>query len=415
MRNCLDPLSFTPRKPDVLGKVMKDAAAESLLIDHTDGGVDAWVRDFAESVSDWFWEQDSNLRFTYLSPMHEVVTGISPENLLGKSRRQLFEERGGEMDENWREHFRTIERHESYRNFVYVMTRPDGDRRVIRNSGKAIFDDKGVFTGYRGVGTDITEQVNREEALLKAKDAAESADRAKSDFLASVSHELRTPVTSIRGSLGLLRGGTFGPFPEQAIEMIEVAHDNAVRLANLIDDILDMERISSGDIEYEMAPVNLRQLLERAVSANQRFANQFKVHLEFTPDRAHSAVVLGNKRRLRQVMNNLLTNAAKFSYEHGRVAVSLGEMQGLARITVADEGRGIPETFRSQAFAPFTQADPSASRSRGGTGLGLGISQAIVKSHGGKLHFESQEGCGTCFFVDLPLIAENGANLHAVR
>jgi len=383
---------------------MKNGTAENLLIDQA-GTVDKRFRDFAESVSDWFWEQDSDLRFTYLSPMHQVVTGIPPENLLGKSRRQLFEERGGEIDDNWREHFRTIERHESYRNFVYVMTRSDGERRVIRNSGKAIFDDNGVFTGYRGVGTDITEQVSREEALLKAKDAAETADRAKSDFLASVSHELRTPVTSIRGSLGLLRGGTFGPFPEQAVEMIEVAHDNAVRLANLIDDILDMERITGGNIEYDMTPVNLRQMVETAVSANQRFADKFNVRLEFTPDHPDPVIVLGDKRRLRQVLDNLLTNAAKFSFEHGRVAVSVAEMQGLARITVADEGKGIPEAFRSQIFAPFTQADPSASRARGGTGLGLGISQGIVKSHGGRLHFESQGRRGTRFFVDLPLIA----------
>jgi len=393
---------------------MKNGSAETLSFNQT-GGVDARFRDFAESVSDWFWEQDSDLCFTYLSPMHEVVTGISPANLLGKSRRQLFEERGGEMDDNWREHFRTIERHESYRNFVYVMTRPDGERRVIRNSGKAIFDVNGVFTGYRGVGTDITEQVNREEALLKAKDAAETADRAKSDFLASVSHELRTPVTSIRGSLGLLRGGTFGPFPEQAIEMIEVAHDNAVRLANLIDDILDMERITGGTIEFDMAPVNLRQLVETAVTANQRFADKFKVCLEFMPDQADSAVVLGDKRRLRQVMDNLLNNAAKFSRENGRVTVTVSEIQGLVRITVADEGKGIPETFRSEVFAPFTQAEPSASRARGGTGLGLGISQGIVKSHGGRLHFESQEGCGTRFFVDLPLIATCGPEQPTIR
>lgn len=400
--------------PVVRGKAMKIGMAENLMLDQTNS-VDERFRDFAESVSDWFWEQDSDLRFTYLSPMHEVVTGIPPAKLLGKSRRQLFEERGGELDDNWREHFRTLERHESYRNFVYVMTRPDGERRVIRNSGKAIFDDNGVFTGYRGVGTDITEQVNREEALLKAKDAAETADRAKSDFLASVSHELRTPVTSIRGSLGLLRGGTFGPFPEQAVEMIEVAHDNAVRLANLIDDILDMERITGGSIEFEMAPVNLRQLVETTVSANQRFADKFNVNLEFKQEHADPVVVLGDKRRLRQVMDNLLTNAAKFSYEHGRVAVSVGEIQGLARITIADEGKGIPEAFRSQVFAPFTQADPSDSRARGGTGLGLGISQGIVKSHGGRLHFLSQNGSGTRFFVDLPLIAACGPEQPSLR
>jgi len=393
---------------------MKNGTAENLLRDQTDGD-DERFRDFAESVSDWFWEQDSDLRFTYLSPMHEAVTGIPPEDLLGRSRRQLFDERGDELDDNWREHFRTIERHESYRNFVYVMTRPDGERRVVRNSGKAIFDDNGVFTGYRGVGTDITEQVNREEALLKAKDAAETADRAKSEFLASVSHELRTPVTSIRGSLGLLRGGTLGPFPEQAVEMIEVAHDNAVRLANLIDDILDMERITGGNLEYDMAPVNIRHLVETAVAANQGYADRFKVRLEFVPDNTNAVVVLGDKRRLRQVMNNLLNNAAKFSHKHGRVAVSINEMVGNVRITVADEGKGIPETFRSQVFEPFTQADPSASRARGGTGLGLGICQGIVKSHGGRLHFESQEDCGPRFFVDLPLIAACGPEQPVMR
>ncbi len=227
------------------------------------------------------------------------------------------------------------------------------------------------------------------------------AERVKDDFVSTVSHELRTPLTSIKGSLGLIRSGKVGGVPDEVGSMIEIAYKNADRLNLLINDILDIGRVESGRLEYRMTRVDLGELLEQALQANEGYCSEYEVTFE-PVNEAPGATVQGDSDRLIQVLSNLLSNAAKFSPPQGRIVASLTRRGGGFRIAVGDHGDGIPEDFRERLFQKFAQADSTDIRTKGGTGLGLYIAKAIVEHHGGTLAVESVPGVGTTFFVDLP-------------
>ena len=231
-------------------------------------------------------------------------------------------------------------------------------------------------------------------------------DRLKNEFIANVSHELRTPLTSIRGSLGLITSGACGALPEHVASMTSIAARNADRLIRLINDILEIERIESGKMHYDMAAQDIVQLTYRAVEEAAGYAQQFDVtiHVENRADTAKIARI--DADGFMQVLANLLSNAIKFSPKHERISVIIEEIEGKARLSITDRGKGIPDAFRDRIFQKFAQADGSSSRIHPGTGLGLSISHAIVTHFDGRLWFESEPGTGTTFYVDLPLINE---------
>ncbi|PAX06849.1 diguanylate cyclase [Sphingomonas lenta] len=240
-------------------------------------------------------------------------------------------------------------------------------------------------------------------AVAVVRDATERhrVDRLKREFISTVSHELRTPLTSIAGSLGLLAGGAAGPLPPRADRLVAIAHANSERLVRLVNDILDIEKIEAGEAQFDMRPVPLADLLGRTVEANGGYAQGFGVRLELAPvdDAAH---VLGDPDRLTQVFTNLLSNAVKFSPAGGVVIVMASALDGCWRVSVSDQGPGIPEAFQPRLFDKFTQADGSDTRAKGGSGLGLSIVREIVARHGGRVSFDTAEGHGTTFHVDLP-------------
>lgn len=231
-------------------------------------------------------------------------------------------------------------------------------------------------------------------------------ERLKNEFVSTVSHELRTPLTSIAGSLGLLAGGAAGPLPERAGRLVSIASSNCQRLVRLINDILDIEKIESGQMRFEMRSQSLRSLAERALEGLKGYADELGVTLRLK-DRCDGTVD-GDADRLLQVLTNLISNAAKFSPRGGEVEVRVRILEGgTARLSVRDEGPGVPESFHDQIFSKFAQADSSDTRQKGGTGLGLAIAKEIVERHGGRLGFESTPGSGATFFVDLPLTGRN--------
>ncbi|WP_379592717.1 ATP-binding response regulator [Teichococcus globiformis] len=229
-------------------------------------------------------------------------------------------------------------------------------------------------------------------------------DEMKNEFVSTVSHELRTPLTSIRASLGLVAGGVAGTLPEQARELLDIAHKNSERLVLLVNDILDIEKIESGRLEFHRERVSARQMLEQAVAANRAYGSQFEVRFAIEPGR--DAAVYADVQRIQQVLANLLSNAAKFSPHGGTVEVGLSVDAGNATFHVRDHGNGIPEVFRSRIFQRFAQADSSDVRQKGGTGLGLSISRAIVEHHAGQIGFEDAPGGGTRFWFALPRLVE---------
>lgn len=242
-------------------------------------------------------------------------------------------------------------------------------------------------------------------AIYRDISERKQAEKAKNEFIATVSHELRTPLTSMKGALGLALSGALGDMPEKMNKLITMADSNCDRLVMLINDILDLEKIEAGKMDFKMELLDLRELLDAALEANQFYAEKFGVSFRndvHEPNQPY--MTLGDKVRLRQVMDNLMSNAAKFSPKGAEIIVSLQNFNGRLRITVRDFGTGIPLASQPKIFEKFTQADSSDTRSKGGTGLGLSIAKLIVDNHKGNIFFVSDEGVGTEFFVDLPMV-----------
>ncbi|QPK64432.1 response regulator [Methylomonas sp. LL1] len=243
--------------------------------------------------------------------------------------------------------------------------------------------------------------------LIKDITERKKIEQLKNEFISTVSHELRTPLTSIRGALGLINSGICGPLPDKMGDLLTIATNNTERLLLLINDILDIEKIESGNLRFDFKRLDLANLIENAIADCSSYAAEHHIHYRFICQ-DNPLYVNADPDRLIQVINNLLSNAAKFSPKNGDVEVTLIQHQGFARISVRDHGPGIPSQFLPRLFDKFSQVDGSDKRNTGGTGLGLSIAKAIVEKHQGKIGVETQEHFGSTFHVDLPMQSING-------
>jgi PAS domain S-box-containing protein len=229
----------------------------------------------------------------------------------------------------------------------------------------------------------------------------EGMDRLKDEFVSTVSHELRTPLTSIAGALGLLIGNAAGKLPEHATRLLAIAHTNSQRLVRLINDILDIEKLESGKVIFNLKRVDIQALVEQAIEANRGFAEGYDVRVRLI-DTPIACAVRADPDRLVQVIINLLSNAIKFSPKGDEVTVAI-ELRGEAvRVSVRDHGPGISSNFKSRIFQKFAQADATDARQKGGTGLGLSIVQQIITRLDGEVGFDNALAGGTIFHFDLP-------------
>jgi signal transduction histidine kinase len=226
-------------------------------------------------------------------------------------------------------------------------------------------------------------------------------ERMKKEFISTVSHELRTPMTSMNASLSMLAQGMAGELPADARMLIDIACQSTERMIRLVNDMLDMDKIESGNIQFAIAPQPLQPLLRQALDAVGGSAADRGVRTVVDGDTA-GIDVLADHDRIIQVLVNLLSNAIKFSPAGGVVHVRVEQEEQGVSIAVCDQGKGIPAEFQDRIFEKFAQADSSDSRRREGTGLGLAICKAIVDQHGGDIGFISAPGHGTQFFIVLP-------------
>jgi PAS domain S-box-containing protein len=253
----------------------------------------------------------------------------------------------------------------------------------------------------------LTPLVNAENRVLsvivQGRDITQQleAERMKQEFTSTLSHELRTPLTSIIGSLQLINSGVLGDIDKDVLELTTIAERNGQRLLDLINDILDIEKIESGKLALFPEPMLLADMVTESLALNRGFADRFKVRLaaagELPPVKVNA-----DRKRLLQVMTNLLSNAAKFSPEGSTVQVTIELTDGTVRVGVDDCGPGIPESFRSRIFGRFAQADMSYTRQKGGTGLGLSICKRLIEMMEGRIGFADRSSGGTTFWFELP-------------
>lgn len=237
--------------------------------------------------------------------------------------------------------------------------------------------------------------------------------RMKSDFISTVSHELRTPITSIVGALKLANDANIVASRETKDNLLSIALKNSARLAELVNDLLDVDKLQSGSMVFDMRRVDLAAIATEAMNQNQTFARESGVR--FVAERINGPIyVKGDASRLNQVMVNILSNAAKFSPRDTDVVVSVDLNGGYGRIEVADRGPGIPDSFRTRLFERFTQADSSDARKVQGSGLGLNICKSIVDAHAGRIDFRPNSGGGTVFYFDIPLWLEESRDTAGV-
>ncbi|AZP12780.1 ATP-binding protein [Undibacterium parvum] len=242
----------------------------------------------------------------------------------------------------------------------------------------------------------------RQVIILRDISVRKKMEKAKTEFISTVSHELRTPLTAMRGSLGLLRGGVAGTLPKIGTDMLEMAYKNTEVLTRLINDLLDIQKMEAGQMEFNFSVIRLDDLLDYACKSNQAFASQFGVNILI--DGIIPEVKLSlDEGRFQQIMANILSNACKFSPANSCVSVSAHQIDQQICISIRDQGQGIPLDFQDKMFQRFAQADSSDTRKVSGTGLGLSITRDLVTLMHGNIRYETSVGQGTCFFISFPI------------
>jgi PAS domain S-box-containing protein len=318
----------------------------------------------------------------------EILFGYAAVELAGGHVKKLVHpEFHDEFDRMWRE---LIGSRESVAGLKIRNPRRDGIDIICEWTVTPLVNLEKQVIAVIAQGRDVTAQLE--------------AERMKKEFTSTLSHELRTPLTSIIGSLQLINSGVMGEVEHDVAELTVVAERNGQRLLDLINDILDIEKIESGKLTLvpEVMPVD--ELVREAMVLNKAFGERFKVRFEShgdVPDRR----VHADRKRLLQVMTNLLSNAAKFSPEGAVIDITTEDAGPNVRLAVHDRGSGIPEAFRSRIFGRFSQADSTATRQKGGTGLGLAICKRLIELMQGRIGFEDRPGGGSSFWFELPRYA----------
>lgn len=331
----------------------------------------------------------------------------------GKKRQEFVGQRLPLLDQGFPK--RDVQGEDGAASFELDLTDASGRAVTLLWTNRAIKSNTGETLEYQAVGHDISVRREAEAALLRAKEAAEAADRAKSEFLAVVSHEIRTPINGLLGFTKLLRETSLTPDQREYVEMIL---NSGSTLESLIADILDLSRIEAGRIEITNSPFALRDAVHEVIAQFQPRAQSAGLQLDVRIDPGVPVIVNGDEVRTRQILANLVGNAIKFT-ERGSIAVSLtcirgDDIPGTDRrrlrlfFAVTDTGIGIAADKLRVLFKPFSQVDTSSTRRRGGTGLGLVISKRLCELMGGAISVESREGEGSTFRFSLALDYQKG-------
>jgi two-component system sensor histidine kinase/response regulator len=358
-------------------------------------------RELVESASDLVWQVDAEGRWTFLNTAAHAIYGVPPGELIG---RPFADRVAPERRERDVASFGGVLKGGELSDYETIHVDAHGVRRNLAFAARPMRNVDGQIVGTHGTARDVTERVQARQALVEAREAAERVAKLRSSFVANMSHELRTPLHGILGLVDILLDSNLTPDQRRSTELVR---NSGGALLRIIDDILDFSKIEAGRLELEEIPFDLHGLVESiarllSVKASAR-GLEILVDMEVGLPRA----VIGDPGRVRQVLTNLMGNALKFTNE-GEIVVSVARVGGTdttpaLRFAVRDTGIGIPQDRIEAIFEEFTQADVSTSRTYGGTGLGLAVSQRLVAMMQGRLTATSEVGRGSEFSFVIPL------------
>ena len=363
---------------------------------------EARFRGMVESTSDWFWEVDTTGVYTFSNNKVTDLLGYTPEEVVGKTPFD-FMPPAEAKHVGWT--FRDIAANRrAFHGLENVNLHRDGREVVMETSAVPILDDAGNLVGYRGIDRDITARKQAQDALLRAKEAAEASSHAKTLFLSSISHELRTPLNAIlgHGQLLSMQEGLSELVTTSAREIVDAGN----ALLALVNDLLELASVESGSVEMQREPLALPALLQDCVAQNLGAARlrRIPLHCAVTCQRCR---VIGDRYYLTQVLNHLIGNAIKYNRDGGEVTLTCcAKDNGRLRIAVQDDGPGIAADAHAQLFVPFNRLGAEKGRISG-AGIGLAISRRLVEAMGGTIGVDSRDGGGSTFWVELPL-ADDG-------
>ncbi len=346
-------------------------------------------RDFAKTAGDWFWELNNQLQFTYLSAPSNETLAADPQAIMNQLNRQP-EVRNKLLD--------LIQVEQPFSDVEWNVIL-NGEEEWVSLSGRPYYDKRGNCMGFRGTAKDITARKKRLQELQQARQQAESANAAKSQFLAMMSHEIRTPLNAVMGLLDMLQLSSLN---EEQQTWISQMDKSAQLLLIIINDVLDLSRIESERFSLSPDFINPRDSV--TIVLNQLKDEAARKQLDLAVNIADNVPtsIYQDENRFTQILLNLVGNAIKFT-EQGRVHVSMSCEDNVLKIAVEDTGIGISQENRKNIFQPFTQADGSITRKYGGTGLGLSICKRLVSTMNGSIDFVSQPEEGSTFFINIPL------------
>ena len=486
-------------------------------------------RDFAESSSDWFWEMDENLKFTRITKGNRFIANFDPNQFLGKTRQEAL---GEEADQDkWRQHLIDLENHRPFHDYVYEMNDKDGKRMVVRINGRPVFSSAGVFCGYRGTGTDITEKrlvsqalqeseqafrqlaelsplsiqeldvkghlvycnqahtdmtgyskeesigqgiwellpldsrqelkdyldfivknqpdpepyftenqnkngetydvqsywtykrdragklvgfisltidittrIQAERELKAAKEDAEHANEAKSEFLAHMSHELRTPLNAILGFAQMLQLDPSLDVSKNQADYIDNIITGGEHLLELVSEILDLARVEANQLDLSLDEIEANEIVASCVALTAPLGESHKVTIIDNFSNAPLQQLRTDSLRFKQVLINLISNAVKFNRDGGTVTIE-GRVtdNDFLRLSVTDTGVGIAREDFKSLFHMFHRLGANSMVAREGTGIGLTVSKLLVDKMAGRMGLESEVGSGSTFWIELPL------------
>ncbi len=351
----------------------------------------------AESASDGIVTIDQNKTILFANRAAEKIFGLSITDMVGRSFLTLIPERfRADHGEALAEYLdKVVTSNPDYALQIAGLRKGGGEVALEISFGEYVKNNEHVFTG---IVRDVTERKQVEQVLKRAKEEAERANQAKSDFLSRMSHELRTPLNAILGFAQLLQMDEVDPEQKESVDQILKAGRH---LLALVDEVLDIARIEAGRISLSPEPVPVKEVVEEAWGLVQQRAAEREIEFSVA-DESCSTYVLADRQRFKQVLLNLLSNAVKYNKQSGSVAVDCGGEAGRVRIAVTDTGPGIADEAMARLFEPFERLGAEQSGVEG-TGIGLALSKGLVEAMDGTVGAESTEGEGSTFWFELPL------------